>query len=109
MNIGNLNKRVTLTGQGTLTSDQIGGFTEAAGAAVPVWAGARQLSHRETLLYGLQVGEAAYEFTFLYRTGMTITQQTTITYEGRTFRVVSVNEVDEKQQTIRVIANTQTN
>lgn len=109
MRIGNLNKRCTLTSPGTYTPDTYGGFTEGTEASTPVWCGARQLSHRETLLYGLQVGDAAYEFTFLYNTGKAITQQTSITYESRVYRVVSVNEVDETQTLIKVIANTQTN
>lgn len=109
MNVGNLNKRITITVRGALTPDTIGGYTKAADTESLVWCGARQLSHRETLLYGLQVGEASYEFTFRYETVKNISQVNGLKYEGRTFRIISINEVDERKEMIKIIANEQTN
>lgn len=109
MNIGALNKRITVTTPGALTSDGMGGYTSAAVTTRETWCSAKQLSQRETLLYGLMVGSASYKFTLLYNPASDITQQNKLIYESRNFRIISINEVDESDSLIEIIANEQTN
>lgn len=121
MKIGNLNKRITITSPASMISDGFGGFVVSNSTVVTddytifpqtteveVWGAAQQLSQRETLLYGLQVGTAAFKFTFIFDT-VSLTQQNGLVYNGQTFRIIAINDLQEKNNTIEVIANTQTN
>lgn len=105
MKTGELNRRITLTAPGTKTQDDIGGYTSTTGASSIVWCHAKQLSASNALLYGLELNSASYQFTFRYETAKNVTNQYTLTYEGRTFRIIRIEEVDEAKTEIRIIAN----
>lgn len=109
MNIGALNRRITVTTPGALTSDGMGGYTSAAVTTRDTWCSAKQLSQYETLQYGLMVGAASYKFNLLYNPSAAITQQNKLIYESRNFRIVAINELNEDKTLIEIIANEQTN
>ncbi len=109
MNLGKLNKRITIVTRGTLTKDGFVGYTESAETQLVVWGGSKQLSMHEKLQYGLQVGQAAYIFTFRYMTAKNITQANELIYEGDRYRVISINNIEEDKTIIEIVANTQTN
>ena len=90
MDIGHLKKRITINIPGSLTPDGIGGFTQAAGMSVEVWASVTQLSEKEKLTYGIEIGIAAYSFLLRYETGKNFSQAESVTFGGETLRVVSV-------------------
>jgi len=105
MNTGKLNRRITIVTPGVMTPDGIGGFTEGAKTTRVTWCSARQLSMAETLSYGLETSTASYKFGFLYFAVDDITRVKELTYETRTFRIVSIEEVNEDKNLITVIAN----
>jgi len=105
MNTGKLNRRIAIVTPGTMTPDGIGGFTEGTKTTRSTWCSARQLSMAETLSYGLETSTASYKFGFLYFSVDDITRVKELTYESRTFRIVSIEEVNEDKNLITVIAN----
>lgn len=105
MNTGKLNRRITIVTPGAMTPDGIGGFTEGTKTTRTTWCSARQLSMSESLSYGLETSTASFKFSFLYFSADDITRVKELTYEGRTFRIVNVDEVNEDKRTIIVIAN----
>lgn len=107
MEIGNLNSRIKIVTRGSLTPDGIGGFNEGAKSTRDVWAKVRQMSQREQLTYGLEVGTASFEFTLRKNTAYDVTQVKSIQHIGLTCRVVSVVEIDN--DFVKVLANVQTN
>ena len=109
MEIGKLNRRITIVTNGARVADGIGGFTQAAGTTVDTWCSAKHLNQRENLSYGLEMGTASYKFTFRYEAGKALTQVKRLIYESRNFRIIGVNELDENKSFIQVIANEETN
>lgn len=108
MEIGKLNRRITITSYAANSATSTGGYTKGAATEVETWCGAKPLSQKESLLNGLQLGQASYEFIFRYEKGTTISQQTLLTYESRSFRVISVLEIDENKRIVKVLANERT-
>lgn len=104
MKIGFLNRRITISSFGANTLTATGGYNKGTETQTETWCHAKPLSGKELLLNGLQLGERAYEFTFRYEQGQNITQETELTYEGRTFRVISVLEIDEYKRAVKVQA-----
>ena len=109
MEIGKLNRRITVTTYSANTPNEYGGFELGTGTSVDTWCHAKPLSQSEQLLNGLQLGQRVYEFTFRYEKGNTITQRTGLTYENREFRVISILEIDENKRVVKVLANERTN
>lgn len=109
MEIGKLNRRITYTVYAASTPTATGGYTKGAGTNTVTWCSAKPLSQKESLLNGLQIGQRAYEFTFRYEQGTNINQEVTLTYETRTFKVISILEIDENKRVIKVLANERTN
>ena len=109
MEIGKLNRRITIHSFGANVADGFGGFTKGTETTAETWCSAKGLSMGESLLNGLLIGQANYEFTFRYEKGNEITQQNKITYEGRDFRIRSVLEQDENKRIVKVLASERTN
>lgn len=109
MEIGKLNRRITYTTFAASTPTATGGYTKGAATNVETWCMAKPLSQSESLSNGLQLGQRGYEFTFRYEQGTNITQEVELTYETRSFRVVSVLEIDENKRVVKVLANERTN
>lgn len=105
MNTGKLNRRITIVTHGILTPTTIGGFTEAAGTTKTTWCNAKQLTMAESLTYGLETAIASYRFSFLYYAVDEVTRIKELTFENRTFRIVSVENVDELKNIVTIIAN----
>lgn len=105
MNTGKLNRRITIVTPGTMTSDGIGGYTEGAKTTRVTWCSAKQLSMAESLSYGLETATASFRFGFLYFSADDITRVKELTFAGRTFRIVNVENTDESNKQITVIAN----
>lgn len=105
MNTGKLNKRITIITPGTLSADGIGGFTQGATSSRSTWCSAKQLSMAESLSYGLETSTASFRFSFLYFAADDITRVKELTYSGRTFRIVNIENIDEANKQITVIAN----
>jgi SPP1 family predicted phage head-tail adaptor len=109
MNIGKLNRRITVTTYGANTLTATGGYTKGAETNVTTWCAARPLSQKETLLNGLQLGQRNYEFTFRYEQGTNVSQETKITYDSREFKVSSIIEIDDYKRVVKVLAAERTN
>ncbi len=109
MEIGKLNRRITYTTFAASTPTAIGGTTKGAGTDTITWCSAKPLSQKETLLNGLKLGQRAIQFTFRYEQGTNITQAVELTYETRTFKVISILEIDENKRVVKVLANERTN
>ena len=108
MNTGKLNRRISYTTTATYIDDGFGGKTvSVAGSTVETWCSARQLSMSELISYGLPVDVKSYEFGFIYERGANIGNGTNLTYESKTFRAVSITEIDEAKREIKVIATNQ--
>jgi len=105
MNTGKLNRRITIVTKGAMTPTTIGGFTEGVGSTKNTWCSAKQLSMAESLSYGLETSVATFRFSFLYYAVDEVTRIKELTFEGRTFRIVSVENVDEVKNVITLIAN----
>jgi len=104
INIGQLNRRISYNLPGTSTPDGYGGYVVNAGLVVNTWCSASPISVNESLLYGLAIGSSAYKFRFYYEQGKNIAQGTNLVYEGRSFRVRSIMEIDEDKQVIEIMA-----
>jgi head-tail adaptor len=109
MEIGRLNRRITYTVFAANTGTATGGYTKGAGTDTTTWCMAKPLSQSESLVNGLQLGQRAMEFTFRYEQGTNITQEVGLTYETRTFKVISILEIDEDKRVVKVLANERTN
>jgi SPP1 family predicted phage head-tail adaptor len=109
MNTGKLNRRITIVSPGTMTPTTIGGFTEGTKTQRNTWCSARQLSMYERLTHGLEESNAAYIFSFLYDSVKSITNKYELIYEGRTFRIVSILEMNEEKREVSIIANERIN
>lgn len=105
MNTGKLDKRVVISIAGTPVKTAMGGFTEGTPTTKTVWCNVRQLSMYESLNYGLETTNASFSFTFLYYASDDISKTTKLTYKGKTFRVISIQDINEEKKTITVIAN----
>jgi len=108
MEIGKLNRRMTITSYGANTPTATGGYTKGASSDTETWCGAKPLSQSESLLNGLALGQRGYEFTFRYEKGNEVSQQTVLTYESRSFRVITILEIDENKRVVKVLANERT-
>lgn len=104
MNIGKLNRRITISTYGANTVTATGGYTRGAETQTETWCAAKPLNGKELLLNGLQLGERAYEFTFRYEQGVNVSQLGKLTYESREFRVIQVLEIDEYKRVVKVTA-----
>lgn len=108
MNSGKLNRRISYTTAATYTDTALGGkAVSVSGTTVETWCSARQLSMSESISYGLPVDVKSYEFGFIYERGANIGNGTNLTYESKTFRAVSITEIDEAKREIKVIATNQ--
>lgn len=109
MEIGKLNRRITYTVFAASSATATGGYAKGAGTDTITWCMAKPLSQQESLINGLQLGQRGMEFTFRYEQGTNITQEVELTYETRTFRVISILEIDENKRVVKVLANERTN
>jgi SPP1 family predicted phage head-tail adaptor len=92
MRIGKLNKRVTIKTV-TRTADGLGGYTETISTVKETWAGIRPLSAKETLSYGLELGDRTAEIRL--RFDGTVNQTNYIEFGSRVYRIKSVVNPDE--------------
>ena len=107
-NTGKYNRRISYTTTATYIDDGFGGKTvSVAGSSVETWCSARQLSMSELISYGLPVDIKTYEFGFIYERGANITNGMNLTYESKSFRAVSITEINEAKREIKVIATNQ--
>jgi len=105
MNTGKLNRRITISTPGAMTPDGIGGFNEGAKTTRVTWCSAKQLSMAESFSYGLETSTASFRFSFLYFSADDITRGKELTYSGRSFRIENIENIDEVNKQITVIAN----
>jgi len=107
-NIGRYNRRLTyqiLTGT---VDTPTGGTTPTYDTAKTIWCSAKKLSQKETIFFGLSLGESTFQFKLRYEIGNQFDQTTKLTYEGVELRVISVNEIDEYKREVVVTANERT-
>lgn len=109
MEIGKLNRRITIRSYAASTETAYGGVTRSAPVDYNTWAKANRLSQSEVLANGLKLGEAVYRFGIRYQDATKVTQRNEIIYEGKTFRVLSVINIDEANFYTEVIASERTN
>lgn len=106
MNTGQLNKRITIVTKGALTSTQTGGFTEGAQSTVNTWCKAEQLSMTDQLRNGLETAYISYRFTIKYKSNR-VTNDNELIYHTRRFKIANIENVDEANNIIVLIANEQ--
>jgi SPP1 family predicted phage head-tail adaptor len=109
MEVGKLNKRLTIRTYGASTPTEFGGSVMSAPTDYETWGSAKQLSQYETLSNGLKMGEASFRFTFRYQQGTKITQRNEVLYLGRVFRISSIINEDEKNFYITVLGTERSN
>ncbi len=104
MDIGRLNKRVSLANPGTPTADSDGSYTQTFSALTPpgVWAAIVPATARdlERLAAGTVLATATHLVTLRYHSG--VTTKTRITFGARLFSVVGV--VNPEERNIETIA-----
>lgn len=113
MNFGKLNKRLVIKGIKSTTSDSIGGRTETTETKKTTWGSLRPVSAKEAMVYGLEVGSRAHECTLRYDENYEIDQNYWIEWTDRgdntrTFRIVSVIDVNEAAHEIKLLLNERT-
>lgn len=104
INIGELNRRITYYLAGTSIDDGYGGFTVTAGTAVETWCGVQPMAMKEVLRYGLEDGSQPSYFGFYYEQGKNIKQGSELLFDGVTYRVRSVINVDQENDSVVVFA-----
>jgi SPP1 family predicted phage head-tail adaptor len=105
MQIGKLNKRVTIKSV-TRVADGIGGFNETETTVKETWAQLRPLSAKETLSYGLELGDRASEITVMFDGA--INQTNFILFGSRRYRIRSVVNPDEAKWIYKLICTERT-
>jgi SPP1 family predicted phage head-tail adaptor len=104
LNIGRLNKRVSLANSGDPVADGDGGYTQAFAALTPpvVWAAIQPAAARdlERLAAGTVLATATHLVTMRHHAG--VTTQTRITFGTRLFAVTGV--VNPEERNIETIA-----
>ena len=107
MNTGKLNKRIIIVFKGVATPTELGGTSFATGTEKTVWGSANQLSMSEQLRNGIEAASASYQFGFRFQSVDEVSRVESIRYKSRTFRIVSVQNVDEKDNYVLMIGNEQ--
>lgn len=98
---GRKNRRVTIRGT-TTTPDGSGGYTETPVDIATVWMRVVPLDGREQIL-AMQTGMVRpYRFEATYRSD--VTGATTLVYDGRTFDIKSVVDVEERHRELHILA-----
>ena len=92
---------------GIQTPDGMGGFIPGTPTTSTLWCSARQLSMGQKLTYGLEVSYVAYEFGFNYESAKNITEAATLSYDGWSFVIKSINDLNEAHRDIMIIATEQ--
>jgi SPP1 family predicted phage head-tail adaptor len=92
MKIPNLNKRITIERR-TYVSDGMGGSTFTS-TSRGVWASFDQVSASETYRFASSESTSRFKVTIRYRTDAVFTNADTLTYSGRTFRILSTDQGD---------------
>jgi len=105
MNVGKLNKRVTLSIPSEYTADGFGGFTPSTATQRVTWCSVAQLSAKEIISYGMNRNEIALRLTFRYNSAIEINYATTFTIDGKIYNLSSIDQTDELRQIIQVIVN----
>lgn len=100
-----LNRRIIVIAPGAKTPDGMGGFSSVPGLSSELWCSAKQLSARDSLVYGLDLKTASFKFCFRYESAKNITTEYGLTYEGKAFRIISIEEKDEAKDEIIIVAN----
>ncbi len=104
MNTGKRNRRITIITKGASMPDGYGGFTYGPSTTRETWCSAKQMSMKESLLFGLETSTANYMFGFTYYSADEISRSNDLIYEGRNFRIHSINEVNENKRSIVITA-----
>lgn len=100
MRIGRLRHRVTIQAE-TATTDAGGGYASAWADVATVWARLEAMEGRELVLGGVIRGDASHRVTMRYRAG--VTPDNRIVYDGRVFDVVSVANLEERDEALRIM------
>ena len=105
MQIGRLNKRVIIKTV-SRTADGFGGFTETESTVKETWAQVRPLSAKESLSYGLELGDRANEITV--RLDGALNQTNFFTFGSRIYRIRSIINPDEGNWIYKLICTERT-
>ena len=96
MNIGKLKYRVTFR-QPTKTQDSTGSYSVTYGDAFTTWADVKQMRNEKVLEFGSVSAEAGYEIYIRARSqDFEPNQNWEVVYNGKTFQIHSVIEVDRE-------------
>lgn len=85
----------------TVTQDSFGQPTETWAAWGTAWANIKQLSGRELVNAQQVKGDVTHEFRIRYRDGVTVRQR--LSFDGRTFGILNVNNVNEADVELRLL------
>lgn len=104
MTASQLRHRVTLISL-TRGRDSLGGVTETPGAGVTVWAAVAPVDARETFEKGALSVRPTHRVTIRYRAG--VAHRMRLTFEGRAFDVVEVQDSDLRKQFLTLLVAAQ--
>lgn len=105
-NIGDFDKRVTISTPGSSASDGMGGSASTSAATtVEIWAKVRSMTPKEKLLLGLSIGSLAYVILVRYENGKALNRDDVITYNGKTLYVLGTTDIEEEHLLINIYAS----
>ena len=106
------NKKISIY-KYTYVDDELGGKTKTDEKQKDTFAEVMPLNQKESLRYGLEVGERAVKFNIRYDVNYQIDQNYYITFTGyngveRRFRIISIINPFENNENLTIIGNERT-
>jgi len=101
--IGELRQRLVFV-KDTRTSDGSGGTTSVKSTDFTIWGKISQLSENEVLRSGREIGQNHCDIWVLWQSDKIPTRQHLITWNGRTYTINGVREIDELNKWIKITA-----
>lgn len=102
MRAGPMRHRVTIQTRSIATRDSEGGVTESWSTYAKRWASIRPLRGEELFAAQQKYGKVSHEFSIRNTTG--VTPEMRISYDSRTFNIVSAINVNERDRETLILA-----
>ena len=104
-----LNSRIKVQTPGVRTETDLGGYTYASPTESEIWASVKYLNQRESLLYGVEVGDMTTQFIIRKDAAPNIGQECKIIFNGRSWRITSALPDTNNPEYVTILAVSQTN
>jgi SPP1 family predicted phage head-tail adaptor len=102
MNPGKINRQIVIQGATTFSRDTFGAEISSWNNSATVWASVRTISGTEQLESGQIYASDGVIFTMRYRA---LTPSDRISYSGKIYNIRSIQNVDDANRELRVIAS----